>query len=177
MNMEFETRADRFRDSVTYIRAMAEAYPQITTAQGRLTGGADMLPKPSSGRLPLLVTGGSCQHPDWVAQNSDGWITYPRDPASQGRVIADYRARIAAAGGQNKPVVQSLYVDLQANSGAEPRPIHLGFASGTDFLCRYLSDVCELGVNHVALNLRFNGADVEDTMKRIADDLLPEFSL
>lgn len=34
----------------------------------------------------------------------------------------------------------------------------------------------EIGVNHVALNLRFNQADTEDTLKRLADDILPEFS-
>jgi hypothetical protein len=28
----------------------------------------------------------------------------------------------------------------------------------------------------VALNLRFNQADTEETMKRLADDILPEFS-
>lgn len=77
----------------------------------------------------------------------------------------------------NKPVIQSLYVDVLADPEADPRPIHLGFASGTNFLSRYLSDVRALGVNHVALNLRFNKADVEDTMHRLSDELLPEFSL
>ncbi|MEO0567866.1 MAG: LLM class oxidoreductase [Pseudomonadota bacterium] len=177
MNMDFHDRGDRFRDSVRYIRAMSEDYPHVQTEQGNLTGNADMLPKPTGGRLPLLITGGSRQHPDWVAEISDGWITYPRDPASQGRAVADYRARVAAANLPNKPVMQSLYVDLQPEPEAKPRPIHLGFSSGTDFLRQYLSEVRELGVNHVALNLRFNGDDVEDTMKRIADDLLPEFSL
>ncbi|WP_299165236.1 LLM class oxidoreductase [uncultured Tateyamaria sp.] len=177
MAMDFASRGDRFRDSVAYIRAMSDDYPRVQTDQGTLTGGADMLPKPVGGRLPMLVTGGSRQDPDWVAQNSDGWITYPRDPASQGRVVADYRARIAAAGGQNKPVMQSLYVDVLADADAEPRPIHLGFASGTEFLRQYLTEVRDLGINHVALNLRFNGADVEDTMQRIADDLLPDFTL
>lgn len=177
MNMDFPSRGARFRDSVAYIRAMAEDYPTADTTHGRLSGGADMLPKPVGGRLPLLITGGSQQALDWVAQHGDGWITYPRDAASQGKVVADYRRRIAEAGGQNKPVVQSLYVDLQAQADAEPRPIHLGFSSGTDFLRKYLGEVRSLGINHVALNLRFNQLDVEDTMKRLADELLPDFSL
>lgn len=177
MNMDYHGRGERFRDSVTYIRAMAEDYPHVQTGQGKLSGGADMLPKPVAGRIPLLITGGSNQHPDWVAQNSDGWITYPRNAASQGNVVSDYRARIAAHGLQTKPVMQSLYVDVQADADADPRPIHLGFASGTTFLRQYLRDIRALGINHVALNLRFNGTDVEDTMKRIAGDLLPEFSL
>lgn len=177
MNMDFASRGDRFQDSVAYIRAMAATYPRADTAHGVLTGGADMLPKLVGGRLPLLITGGSRQAPDWVARHGDGWMTYLRDTASQGRVVADYRRRIADAGGQNKPVMQSLYVDLHADADEEPRPIHLGFSSGSNFLRRYLAEVRSLGINHVALNLRFNTADVEETMKRIADDLLPEFSL
>ncbi|MEM6595426.1 MAG: LLM class oxidoreductase [Pseudomonadota bacterium] len=177
MNMEFDSRSARFRDSFAYIRAMADEYPRGMHAQGTLTGDADMLPKPSGGRLPMLITGGSRQDPDWVAQHGDGWITYPRAAAEQGRVVAEYRARVAAAGGPNKPVMQSLYVDVSRDAGAPPRPIHLGFASGTDFLRQYLTEIREFGINHVALNLRFNSAPVEDTMKQIADALLCEFSI
>ena len=177
MKMDFSSRGERFRDSVAYIRAMAKTYPTANTAQGPHGGSADLLPKPPAGRIPLLITGRSQQAPDWIAEHGDGWMTSPRDAASQGRVVADYRRRIAEAGGQNKPVMQSLYVDLQADADAAPRPIHLGFSSGTTFLRRYLAELRGLGINHVALNLRFNSADVEDTLKRLADELLSEFSL
>lgn len=175
LGMSFEDRGNRFRDSVDYIRAMAETYPRAETAQGTLSGGIDMLPKPSAGRLPLLITGGSQQAPDWVARNGDGWMTYPRDAATQGRVVGAYRERIAEAGLPDKPVMQSLYVDLVAQKDAAPSPIHLGFRSGTDYLQRYLEEIRALGINHVALNLRFDGADTEDTMKRLADEILPDF--
>ncbi|MBT0958312.1 LLM class oxidoreductase [Alphaproteobacteria bacterium KMM 3653] len=175
MDMDFASRGARFRESIAYIRAAAQDYPRAETGHGTLSGNIDMLPKPVGGRLPLLITGGAQQSPDWAAQNGDGWMTYPRCAAAQGRVVSDYRARIAQAGGQNKPVMQSLYIDLLADAGAAPRPIHLGFASGVDYLRRYLREVQSLGVNHVALNLRFNGAEIEDTMKRLADDLLPGF--
>ncbi|MEM6375754.1 MAG: LLM class oxidoreductase [Pseudomonadota bacterium] len=175
LGMDYASRGGRFRDSVAYIRAMSEDFPKLKTAQGTLSGHADMVPKPSGGHLPMLVTGGSQQTPDWVAQNGDGWMTYPRDPISQGRVVADYRRRIAEAGGQDKPVMQSLYVDLLDDADAPPKPIHLGFSAGADFLRDYLREVQNLGVNHVALNLRFNRAPVEETMARIADEILPEF--
>ncbi|MEM7076749.1 MAG: LLM class oxidoreductase [Pseudomonadota bacterium] len=176
LNMDYASLGERFRDSVTYIRAMAEDYPRMRTAQGNLNGDADLLPKPFGGRLPLLVTGGSRQSPGWVAQNGDGWMTYPRDPLSQGRAVADYRRRVAEAGAHDKPVMQSLYIDLADDADAPPRPIHLGFSAGVRFLRDYLLDVQELGVNHVALNLRFNRAPVDDTMTRIADELLPDFT-
>lgn len=175
LNMSFPDRGARFRSSMDYIRAMAEGFPRHHNPQGTLTGGIDMLPKPVGGRVPLLITGGSQQSPDWVAQHGDGWITYPRDTAAQGRVVADYRRRIAEAGGDDKPVMQSLYVDLLPDADATPRPIHLGFQSGIGFLRRYLRDVEALGINHVALNLRLNQADMEDTLNRLADDLLLDF--
>ena len=72
--------------------------------------------------------------------------------------------------------MQSLYVDLVADAEAPPSPIHLGFRSGTGYLRQYLSEVQSLGINHVALNLRFNGADVEDTMQTLAQEVLPAFA-
>ena len=33
-----------------------------------------------------------------------------------------------------------------------------------------------VGVNHVALNLRFNKANIEKTLELLARDILPEFS-
>ena len=74
-----------------------------------------------------------------------------------------------------KPVMQSLYVDLVAEDDAQPVPIHLGFRSGVAFLKTYLGLMRDHGINHVALNLRFNHADIEDTMKRLTDEVLPEF--
>ncbi|MEM6439974.1 MAG: LLM class oxidoreductase [Pseudomonadota bacterium] len=176
LNMGFEDRGERFRESYDYIRAMAEAWPHRSGPHGDLDGRLDMLPKPSGPRLPLLVTGGSRQSPDWVAEHGDGWITYPRAAAAQGEVVADYRRRTAAAGAPDKPVMQSLYVDLAEDDDEGPSPIHLGFRSGPAFLRGYLEEVQALGVNHVALNLRFNRAPVEPTMQRLAETLLPHFS-
>lgn len=175
LNMSFPDRGERFRDSFAYIRASAESYPQHISAQGTLSGGIDMLPKPISGRVPMLITGGSQQTPDWVAQNGDGWMTYPRDTASQGRVIADYRARLMAAEHTDKPVMQSLYIDLLDDPDAPARPIHLGFQSGVNYLREYLSEIEALGVNHVALNFRFNHAPIHQTLERLAEMLLPDF--
>lgn len=176
LNKSFDDRGARFRDSVDYIRAVAADYPSFQGTQGSLHGGMDMLPKPSMGRLPLLITGGSQQSPEWIAANGDGWMTYPRDPRAQAQLVGAYRNRTAAAGLSAKPVMQSLYVDLLADHDAAPTPIHLGFRSGLGFLKDYLGELRTLGVNHVALNLRFNTADVEETMKRLSDELLPHFS-
>jgi len=174
-NVTYPDRGARFRDSVDYIRAMATTNPVHDSAFGTLRGQIDMLPKPAGRRLPLLVTGGSQQSPDWVAQNGDGWMTYPRSVAAQAGVIADYRARIAKASQRSKPVMQSLYVDLLPDPNADARPIHLGFQSGASFLRQYLRELQAAGMNHVALNLRFNQAPIADTLQRLSQDLFPEF--
>lgn len=70
--MRFGDRAERFRECFAYIRAMGTDYPRHASANGTLSGGIDMLPKPNGPRLPLLVTGGSRQPPDWVAKHGDG---------------------------------------------------------------------------------------------------------
>ena len=176
LNLPFEDRGDRFRASFEYIQRMAEDSPAFENTYGSPYGGMDMLPKPVSGKLPLLITGGSQQDPDWIARNGEGWITYPRNIAVQALIINDWRARIETAGGPAKPAMQSLYVDLVDDPKAPPQPIHLGFRSGINHLRAYLKSLEEIGVNHVAMNLRLNQADTETTMKRLADDILSDFS-
>ncbi|RUS59235.1 LLM class oxidoreductase [Pseudorhodobacter sp. E13] len=176
LNMGYADRGARFRDSFSYIRAMAQSFPRADSAQGRLSGGIDMLPKPVAGQLPLLITGGSQQAPDWLARHGDGWITYPRDLAAQARAVATYRQGIQAAGLADRPVMQSLYVDLVADPEAPPRPIHLGFQSGTGYLRRYLTGLQDIGINHVALNLRFTSAEISPSLHRLAQEVLPDFT-
>ena len=174
--MSFEDRGARFRESFEYIERMAETAPAFDNAHGSPANGMDLLPKPLNGRLPLLITGGSQQPPDWIARHGDGWITYPRAIASQAHILNDWRARIAAANGPAKPAMQSLYLDLVEDPNAPPQPIHLGYRVGTRHLRAYLKSLEAIGIHHVALNLRFNQADTEATLQRLAADVLPEFS-
>ena len=176
LNLAFDDRGDRFRASFNYIRRMWENSPEFENPYGSPYGGMDMLPKPQSGKIPMLITGGSQQDPEWIAQNGEGWITYPRNIETQARIINDWRARTEATGATAKPAVQSLYIDLTDDPADPPQPIHLGFRSGTSHLLSYLKSLEEIGMNHVAINLRFNQADTETTMKRLAEEILPEFS-
>ncbi|MDX2486816.1 MAG: LLM class oxidoreductase [Gammaproteobacteria bacterium] len=176
LNMSFDDRGDRFRASFEYINRMWEDAPAFENTYGNPYGGMDMLPKPTSGKIPMLITGGSQQDPDWIAANGEGWITYPRGIEVQERMINDWRARVKAVGGPARPAVQSLYVDLVDDPDATPQPIHLGFRSGVNHLRAYLKSLEDIGVNHVALNLRFNRADIETTMKRLAEELMSDFS-
>ena len=176
LNQPFQERGARFRSSFEYIRRMSENAPAFSSDYGNPGGGMDMLPKPTSGKLPLLITGGSQQDPEWIAQNGDGWMIYPRNSVLQAHIIRDWRARVEAAGRPMQPVMQPLYIDLAEDPDTRPGPIHLGFRLGTNHLRDYLKSREDIGLNHIAINLRFNQADIETTMKRLADDILPEFT-
>jgi len=174
-NLSYSMRGTRFRDSFEYIRRMAEPLPEFQNEFGQLGGGLDMLPKPTASRIPLLVTGGSQQDPNWIATHADGWMIYPRDVESQSRIIQDWRNRLAAVGRDEQPVMQPLYFDLLEDPEARARSIHLGFSSGIDALRNYLKALEGVGVNHVALNLRFNRLDIETTLRHLSDGLLGDF--
>ena len=76
----------------------------------------------------------------------------------------------------SKPGMQPLYIDLAEDPDTPAQPIHLGFRSGVNALRNYLQSLETIGVNHVALNLRFNRSDIETTLRHLADELVSEFS-
>ena len=176
LNLPFGERGERFRESYDYISRVLQDKAEFDNAFGSPCDGMDMLPKPVSGKLPLLITGGSQQTPEWIAGNGDGWMLYPREPDLQARIIDDWRGRVEAAGRPIQPVMQPLYIDLVETAPSRPVPIHLGYRLGMQQLGDYLARLREIGVNHVALNLRFNRADIEETLQRLAADLLPAFA-
>ncbi|MBL4834786.1 MAG: LLM class oxidoreductase [Pseudomonas sp.] len=175
LNETYGNRGERFRDSFEFIREMAHSAPAFENRYGQTNGEMDLLPKPTAGKIPMLITGGSQQTPQWGARHTDGLITYPRSIDDQANAVRSWREGIPGETGFSKPVMQSLYIDLLTDPDAPPEPIHLGFRSGMKFLKAYLKSLEEIGVNHVALNLRFNQADIEKTLLYLADDLLPEF--
>lgn len=175
LNLSFANRGERFRASFDYIRHMGKDSPTFENIYGSPKVAMDMLPKPLSGKLPLLITGGSQQAPEWIAKNGDGWIIYPRQTSLQAQIIRDWQARLNIAGCPNKPVMQPLYIDLTDNPKTQPQPIHLGYRLGTNHLRTHLKSLEEIGINHVALNLRFNQNATETTLKRLAHDILPDF--
>jgi len=175
LNLSFEDRGERFRQSFDYIQRMSGDAPAFESSYGRPDQGMDMLPKPFGPRLPVLVTGGSQQSPDWIAGHGDGWMIYPRAAEAQAHIVRRYRQGLAAAGRGERPVMQPLYLDLDDDPGAIARPIHLGIRTGSRHLRSYLHQLEAAGINHVALNLRFQHGEVESALHRIADEILIDF--
>jgi luciferase-type oxidoreductase len=175
--VDFDQRSALFRENVRVIRtALAEEFPKIESAYGKLAGNADLVPKPCT-PLPLLVTGHSGQTLEWIARNADGWITYPRGLQRQAEVAAHWRAAVGtAAPGAFKPFVQSFYVDLSDDPDAAPSPIHLGFRGGRNFVLRFLEAVRSIGVNHIILNFKYGARDAGEVLEEIGTEILPQLA-
>ena len=176
LNLSYGDRGERFRESYDYIRHMGDNTPTFENAYGSMNSGIDMLPKPNSQKLPLLITGGSQQDTKWIAQNGDGWMLFPRNATIQSQIIQDWRSQIEKVGRPMQPVMEPLYIDIVEDPDTPPLPIHLGLRLGTNHLREYLKSRQKIGVNHIALNLRFNKADIETTLKRLADNILSDFA-
>lgn len=164
-----------FRENLRVIRkALVEEFPAVRSTYGTLFGTADLVPKPS-GRLPIMVTGRSRQSLEWIAEHSDGWITYPRPLARQAEVASLWRDVVEAVSpGAFKPFAQSFYVDLSDDPDQPPQPIHLGMRGGRHALLRLLDELRSVGVNHVILNLKYGARDAAEVLEEIGQEVLPQ---
>ncbi len=175
--VDWHQRDVLFRENLAVIRkVLVEEFPSVQSSYGAMMAAADLVPKPVS-RLPILITGLSRQSFEWIAAHADGWITYPRDIAQQAELVAKWRAAVEVVSpGVFKPFVQSLYVDLADDPAEPPRPIHLGFRAGRNFLLTFLNELAGAGVNHVILNLKYGRRAAGDVLEEIGREVLPRLS-
>lgn len=161
-------RSDLFRDALLYLQELLSTpFPTYESERYGSMRGGDLVPKPLHGQLPLLGTGNSGQPLDWLADHTDGWITYPRPLLSQERVVSQWHD-LTASDAPIKPVAQSLYLDLAEQSDAPAEPIHLGYRVGLRHLESLLIKLNQIGVHHVALNLKFSRMDVRHVLKKLS---------
>ena len=172
----FDTRGEDLREAVTLLSQIWRERQPIIDSPLAYLAGEDVLPKPTASGIPVLVTGRSLQTLDWIAGNSDGWVTYPRPLPAQADIVALWRSTAhRAAPGVFKPFAQSLYVDLIGDPGAAPTPIHLGYRLGRHALLDLLHRLADAGVNHVVLNLKYGSRPAADVLDDLADHVLAEF--
>lgn len=175
-NQVLENKSELFRDSFSYIKALKGDFPNYTSKfYGSINGGIDLLPKYFQ-KTPMLVTGHSGQSLDWIAEHSDGWLYYPRDFKTLQLVMQKWRDSLSKTQKDWKPFIQSLYLDVIKDSKAKPRPIHLGFKSGTEYLNAHLKLLESYGVNHVMLNLKYGSRPANELIEEIGENVIPYFS-
>jgi len=176
MGMDYEKRGELFREAFQYIRTAQASFPKLkSNTFGELDGRSDILPKAIQHKIPMLLTGHSRQSVAWNAEHADGWMYYPRNLYMQQQTIQEWRNAIPEVQGYDKPFMQPLYVILDNDDDFRPQPIQLGFKIGINYLIEYFHQIQQIGVNHVAINLRFNANPIEATLEKIAKKLSPHF--
>ena len=170
-SVNFEQRGALLQEAISVMKtAWKENFPAIQSPRVHLSGG-DLLPKPRLSDIPVLVTGHSSQSVEWIAQNSDGWMYYPRNIRFQAELIQHWRSFTD----RFKPFTQSLYVDLTENPDQLPVPIHLGFRIGRNRLIEFLENLRLVGVNHVMINLKYGKRPAEEVIEELGQEVLPHF--
>lgn len=175
LGFDFQERGEYFRAAFEYIRTAAESFPTLANnSYGELPGTADFLPKPTAHKIPMLITGHSRQSLVWNAVHADGWMNYPRNLPHQQESIRQWRALMSEQS-FGKPFMQPLYVMLSDRADAKPQAIPLGFRIGIKYLADYFHQLREIGVNHVAINLRFQQGELDKALEQLAEELFPIF--
>src|SRR5699024_3364313 len=81
-----------FRESYHVMKEVwNKPYPEVTTERVNLRG-AEFIPKPPASDIPVLVTGFSGQSLEWIAENGNGWISFPRNPEEQRKIVESFRS-------------------------------------------------------------------------------------
>lgn len=175
--VDAESRGDQFREYLeVYRQALSQSFQPVTWSEGVLSG-ADLVPKPLASEIPLLITGRSRQSMEWIAENSHGWITYPRRVDVQKRFVESWHEAVSTTCGPVvfKPFSQSLFIDLLDDPTAVPQPIHLGFRLGRNALINLLKMHDAIGVNHLMLNLKYGRREAGDVIEELAEHVVPHF--
>nr|WP_232242949.1 LLM class oxidoreductase [Paenibacillus sp. GSMTC-2017] len=176
-----DNRDVRFRETVEYFRELTHnRSPEIQSSLGRMKG-LELLPKPATGGIPLVVTGSSRQSLDWIAEHSDGWLTYPQattnelGPIMLGQKINAWREKIP--GGVFKPHMTNEWIDLVEDAHYPRTPLRGGFVlrTGRLGLIQLLEEWQAVGVNHAALGIQFSNRPSEEVIQELAEEVLPLF--
>lgn len=144
-----DERGAAFRESMAVLRAAwREAYPEMETRWGSLDGTLDVVPKPTAGDLPVLVTGNSRQDRAWIAEHGDGWLFYHLPEDTLRDYLDDWRARTG------KPFATTCTVELADDPAADPEHVNQGFRAGAEWFRDYFRDLSAWGVDHVVVGVR-----------------------
>lgn len=162
------TRGERFREAVSVLRTVwQESFPELDSSFGRLDGTLDLVPKPTTETLPLVVTGHARQSVEWIADHGDGWLYYRVPEPTLESMLEEWRT---AAG--DKPFIQGMGIELAADPTAEMEHIHQGYRAGSEWVRDHILTLADHGVDHLAISLRTTDRAVETVIKEFGRDVL-----
>jgi luciferase-type oxidoreductase len=175
-NVDFEDRGARYREAVEMIRTLHEqSFPRMETVRfGTLSGNLDMHPKPVNGHVPIMAVGRSRQPIEWLARNVDAWIWAVDDERAIGEIVTSLKA--AAGDGTPPAYGYSTFFDLDANPDAPYQRFYNVVRIGRNALIERLHRHWELGVRHMALNLKPSQRPAEAVIAEMGEYVLPKLN-
>ena len=181
--IDFDTRGQRFADSVEAFRALIRPRnAPIRSPLGEIPSGVTLLPAPAAGSIPVIVTGSSRQSLDWIAEHSDGWLTYPGPSTAYTPTVLQLRSKIDAwrskiPGGAFRPHMTNEWIDLVDDPDFPRRSLRGGFVlrTGRKGLIQLLEEWQSIGVNHAALGVQFADRPAREIIDEMAEEVLPLF--
>ena len=172
-NVDFDDRAERYRESLEVIRTLTEtSFPEATTERfGTYSGNLDLHPKPVNGRLPIMAVGRSRQPIEWLARNVDAWIWAVDDDRAIAEIIA--RLKVAAGDGTPPSYGYSTFFDLDSDPDAPYQRFHNVVRIGRRALVDRLARHRDLGVRHLALNLKPSRRSAASVIDEMGEHVIP----
>lgn len=179
--VDMDQRGALFAETVGFFRQLvAPGRSSISSHLGTVAG-LDFLPKPATGRIPLIVTGASRQSLNWIATHADGWLSYPdsahdsQGPKRLAAKVAAWRALIPD--GEFRPYMTNEWIDLVDDADFPRTPLRGGFVlkTGRNGLIDLLGEWRAAGVNHAALGMQFASRPPAEIIQELAEEVLPHF--
>ncbi|WP_462177236.1 TIGR03571 family LLM class oxidoreductase [Pseudoalteromonas gelatinilytica] len=157
--VDYDARGELFRKAVEILKSESDEL---------LQEGQKILPDVN--KFPIYVAGLAQQNPQWVGENLDGWLSYPGTPEDHKNRVSLWRQ---VAG--DKPYVSFIHLDLVPEADAPITRHRFGIKTGINGLIKELNEMKSVGVDHISLHFRKNEAPIEESMRSIAEHVLPIF--
>lgn len=179
--LEHGKRGELFSQSVEFFRQLIRAKSQsIISPLGNIAG-TELLPKPVTGAIPLVVTSSSGQSLAWIGEYADGWLTYPeathtrQGPQRLAEKILAWRKLIPDGG--FRPHMTNEWIDLVEDPNHPRTPLHGGYLlqTGRNGLIDLLNEWKDAGVNHAALGIQLSQRPAAEVIQELAEEVLPHF--
>ena len=174
-------RGERFAQAVSDFRQlMRRGLQSLDSPLGHFDD-AELLPGPSHGAIPLIVTGSSGQSQAWIGEHADGWLTFPetthdlQGPQRLGQKIRAWRALIPDGG--FRPHMTNEWIDLVEDPDYPRTPLKGGYIlrTGRKALLELLGEWQASGVNHAALGIQHSQRPAGEVLQELAEEVLPHF--
>lgn len=172
--LDFNNRAERFRDALAIIRAATETHWPVHASRfyGQLNGDIDLIPKPVGPRMPTIIVGQAGQSLEWIGENTDGILSYISNPILIPQIIE--RWRTVCGQGIYKPYGYGTLFDLDRDPNC---PLQAGrvLRAGRNVLIEHWKRQQDQGVCHVALHFKPQRRHASEVIDELGEYLLPHF--